>query len=302
MNKQILVTGAKGLIGSEICKLLAGKNFEVIAVDREFERSHPGCIDTRDGDSMRSLVQTCDGIIHLAAISRVVWGELDPKQCWEVNVEATKNIVEAALESPFRPWLLFASSREVYGQQLTLPVIEEAPFSPMNTYAKSKVVGEMIIEEAKKRGLAASIVRFSNVFGCAQDHADRVIPAFCRAALENGCLRIDGSKHTFDFTYYKDVAEGVMRIVQKLNQGNLKIPTIHFTSGRGIMLSEAAAIICRLANSSARLEEGTPRSFDVTSFIGDNARAHEFLAWRPKISFEEGVLSLLRSLREELLV
>lgn len=302
MFRRIVVTGAKGLIGSEVCRLLSDLGHEVVQVDRAFDRSHPGCVDTRDHASITKLVQNCSGIIHLAAISRVVWGEQDPEQCWDVNVQATRNIVEQALLSPHRPWILFASSREVYGQQDKLPVSEDAPLLPMNVYAKSKVAGEEIIQEGARRGLSTSIVRFSNVFGSPHDHVDRVIPAFCRAALQDERLRIDGASHTFDFTFYKDVAKGVMEIVRCLELHAQGMPVIHFTSGRGLTLAEAASIVCRLSNSKSHIVEGTPRSFDVSSFIGNPARARQILKWVPETSFEEGVLALLTSLSQEVFV
>lgn len=301
MKSKILITGAKGLIGSEICRLLSDLKYEVIQVDRAFDPSHPGCIDTRDYASLNRLLYDCSGIIHLAAISRVVWGEQDPQQCWEVNVQATKNIVQQALLSPHRPWVLFASSREVYGQQDKLLVTEDAPLIPMNVYAKSKVAGEEIIQEAAGQGIVTSIVRFSNVFGSPHDHKDRVIPAFCRAALQNEKLRIDGSNHVFDFTFFKDVAKGVIKIVQQLEQNKETMPTIHFTSGRGLTLNEAASTVCRLANTKFHVVEGTPRSFDVSSFVGNPDRAQKILGWKSETSFEEGVLALLTSLSQEVL-
>ncbi len=300
MLKRILVTGARGLIGTEVSRLLSSRHCHVTQVDRNFDLCHPGKVDTRNHELMHSLVQEVDGVIHLAAISRVVWGEQDPKQCWEVNVDATKNIVEAALESARRPWVVFASSREVYGQQQILPVVEDAPFGAMNVYAKSKVAGEEIIQEATQKGLVSSIVRFSNVFGSPYDHIDRVIPAFCRAALRNTPLRIDGFNHVFDFTYHKDVCEGVLEVVRQLENNSSSLPPIHFTTGRGLTLSEAATLICELANSNSSVEEGVPRSFDVAKFVGDNARAFELLRWRPKTSFEEGVKSLLNLLKKEI--
>jgi len=65
-------------------------------------------------------------------------------------------------------------------------------------------------------------------------------------------------------------------------------------------LSEAATLICELANSNSSVEEGVPSSFDVAKFVGDNARAFELLRWRPKTSFEEGVKSLLNLLKKEI--
>jgi nucleoside-diphosphate-sugar epimerase len=72
-------------------------------------------------------------------------------------------------------------------------VAEDAPLSPRNVYARSKVAVEQLTEEARERGMIAAVVRFSNVFGDTEDHADRVVPAFARAAAAGGTVRVDGS-------------------------------------------------------------------------------------------------------------
>ena len=68
-----------------------------------------------------------DGVIHLAAVSRVVWGQKNPELCWETNVTGVQNVLDAAREASSRPWVISASSREVYGEAEHLPVSEDMP-------------------------------------------------------------------------------------------------------------------------------------------------------------------------------
>jgi len=102
------------------------------------------------------------GVVHLAAVSRVIDGERDPARCWAVNVEGTRTVVEAAQSSPLRPWVIYASSREVYGQPSALPASEDCDRAPLNVYGRSKVAAEDLVTAS---GLAHAIVRFSNVYG-----------------------------------------------------------------------------------------------------------------------------------------
>lgn len=99
------------------------------------------------------------------------------------------------------------------------PADEETPLRPVNVYAHSKVAGEQLIAEARDRGLRACVIRLSNVYGSTQDHPDRVVPAFARAALLGQPLRIDGCDHTFDFTHISDVVHGIAALVELLVRG-----------------------------------------------------------------------------------
>ena len=81
----------------------------------------------------------------------------------------------------------------------TLPVSETVPLLPLNVYAKSKIAAEQSVEQYRAQGLQTAVLRFSNVYGSIHDYADRVIPAFCRAAAFGGTIRIDGSDNIFDF-------------------------------------------------------------------------------------------------------
>jgi nucleoside-diphosphate-sugar epimerase len=67
--------------------------------------------------------------------------------CHATNVEALAGLLHLCLEQKTRPWLVFASSREVYGAQERLPVSEDASLKPMNVYARSKVDGERLVNE-----------------------------------------------------------------------------------------------------------------------------------------------------------
>ena len=141
MNRKVLVTGSEGLIGSELVKILRSKGYEIARLDIcSVDRLSQG--DVRDRLAVTRAIAGCIGVIHLAAVSRVLWGESDPELCWETNVRGTENILMAAAELNQKPWVIFSSSREVYGQPDCLPVVEDATLAPVNIYGRSKVAGE----------------------------------------------------------------------------------------------------------------------------------------------------------------
>jgi nucleoside-diphosphate-sugar epimerase len=112
--------------------------------------------------------------------------------CEVTNVEALQSLLRMCVEGT-RPWFIFASSREVYGQADRFPVCEDAPLRPLNHYGRSKQSGEQLTRQASKAGLVANVCRFSSVFGCPLDHPDRVATAFASAAARGGRISVEGA-------------------------------------------------------------------------------------------------------------
>lgn len=290
---KILVTGSEGLIGSSLAIALTRLGIHFLGFDNTLDPHHPFYGDILNYDQVREAIDGVDGVVHLAAVSRVVFGEKNPKLCWDTNVEGTKHILEAALSSPKTPWVLYASSREVYGQQKTLPVEETAPLIPVNIYGESKIAAEQAVESAAKKGLKSSIVRFSNVFGSVHDHHDRVIPAFCAAAVHGTNVRVDGADNLFDFTYIDDVIQGILAYIYHLNDQDQPLVPIHFTMGKPTSLGEAAAYAQQASRYPIEIIEAPSRSYDVSRFYGDPSRARDVLNWKACVGVQEGMYRLI---------
>ena len=237
------------------------------------------------------------GIVHLAAVSRVIWGERDPEYCWSVNVQAMRSLLHLCMNLPARPWLIFASSREVYGNATTIPVSEDAEFKPLNTYARSKSEGERLVQAATRDGLLANICRLSSVYGCPWDYRDRVVMAFARTAASGGTMRLEGATNTFDFTQVGDVVEGLWHVVEA-TMARERLPPIHFVTGEGTSLLQLAKIAERNALKPVKLEEAPSRDFDVTYFVGDPTRAWNLLGWKAGTSPTVGVSNLITAISE----
>ncbi len=291
MSQTILVTGSAGLVGTAAAAALRARGMRVVGLD--LRGAGPDRGDVRDRERVRAAVAQCDGILHLAAVSRVIWGEQDPELCRETNVGGLSNVIAAAEQSRRRPWLVFASSREVYGQPAHLPADEDCPLQPVNIYGRTKIEGERLVGAAGERGLRAAIIRLSNVYGSVDDHADRVVPAFARAAATGAPLRIDGAGHTFDFTHIDDTTRGILALIDHLGAGRSAPPPIHFLTGAPTTLGELAALAVELAGTAAPIRHAPPRNFDVSHFYGDPGRAAAILDWRPRVSIRAGLARLI---------
>lgn len=297
MTNRILITGASGVVGRALRTLLS-PSFEVDGLDLAGPPLQRG--DVRDADRVRRAVHACDGVIHLAAVSRVSVAERDPAACHATNVGGLRNVLDAAAVAPQRPWLLFASSREVYGELADLPATETAPLRPANVYGRSKAAGEALVRRAARDGVRTAIVRLSNVYGSPDDHSDRVVPAFARAAVEGRPLRVEGGDRIFDFTHLDDVTCGIASLVRLLLDGRSP-PPVHLVSGVPITLRVLADLTVEVAASRSAVRAVEPRPFDVARFVGDPARARAILGWAPHVPLHEGLARLVRAFHDDLI-
>ena len=290
--KKILITGHEGLVGRHLMEQIKKAGYMPIGLDINAQNDK-FLGNIIDKNRVQSAIEGCVGIVHLAAISRVVWGENNPDLCWQTNAEASKQLIALALESKLKPWVLVASSREVYGEPSDLPVTEDCVLKPVNIYARAKLAMEESTLEARQQGLQTAIVRLANVYGDINDHVDRVLPAFCWAAVLGETLRVDGMQHTFDFTHISDTVEGVMLMIEKLENGEMSLPPIHLLPGLATTLGEAAHFAIQAAGSCSVIQEAPSRSYDVAQFVGDPTRAKTLLGWEAKVTPDQGIAQLV---------
>lgn len=293
-----MITGVCGLIGSALRRSMEESGFEVVGLDLRASGIEHG--DVRDARFVADALRGCVGVIHLAAVSRVVYGERDPELCREVNLKGLQNILNAIEDMDAKPWLVFGSSREVYGNASNLPVDETFPLAPINVYGETKVKGEEMIAEAQKHmGLKSSVLRFSNVFGSVNDYPDRVVPAFIRAALTGVPLRVDGTKNTFDLTFLDDVVRGIKLAAIQLVSDTMSLETLHLVSGRPTTLKELAEIILDLTGSTSGWVLAPSRDYDVQQFYGSPNHAARVLGWAHSTPLEDGLNQLVKGFERE---
>jgi UDP-glucose 4-epimerase len=295
MGGRILVTGSAGLIGAALSPALAAAGYQVVPFD--LRGTGPGWGDVRNPVAVSAAVEGCRGVVHLAAVSRVLAAERDPAACWETNVVGLDHVLRAALAQRARPWVISASSREVYGNPARLPADETSPLQPINTYAHSKVAGELRVRDAVAAGLRAITVRFSNVFGSADDYPDRVVPAFAWAAATGGVLRVRGPSQRLDFTCLDDVTAGVLRLARVMDAGAAIPDAVHLVGERALSLEELAAMAVGMGSAGCRVVAEPGTGVHVSQFLGCGRRARQLLGWTPRISVEAGLARLIADLQ-----
>ena len=256
--------------------------------------------DIRDYKTVKKAVDGKDGVYHLAAVSRVAWGQEDPFNCWLTNQVGTINVLEACTKADSKPVLLEASSREVYGEPLYLPVNEGHPKRPKSVYGLTKLSAERACQSySNKSGLDPSvnhvIMRFSNVYGSERDLPERVIPKFMNQALRGEDITLYGGDQILDFTFIDDTISGIMKLGSACLEGDGSIfgEDFHFVTGRGVSVHQLASIIVDLVGSRSKIIHGASNIFEVRKFIGDSTKAHKILGYEARVSLEHG-LRILR--------
>ncbi len=296
---KILITGSAGFIGSNLKDLLEKVGIETISYDI---RDNPKD-DVKDFDRLRSKIKNIGGVIHLAAVSRVKVAQENPLECVQTNIGGTVNILDAArqeIANGKHPWIIFGSSREVYGEPKILPVTEDFPRNAINIYGISKVTGEDLCKMYSEHyKLKTRVLRFSNVYTGLKDQLDRVIPKFILQALKDEDLVINGTgEELFDFTYINDTIQGIDACVQEVLKSDISFEHFNISSGIPVTLRELAELIIKKTESNSHIKFTKSRSYDVNKFYADPIKSKKSLGIFPKILIDGGIELAIKELKK----
>jgi len=233
-----------------------------------------------------------DGIIHLGAVSRVVVAQNNPDECIRTNINGSQSLLQALEYSSNKnkPWLIFGSSREVYGEPKELPVKESFEKKFVNIYGDSKIQGENLFTSfANSNGNNCLILRFANVYGNQYDLFDRVIPRFIKAIAYNQELTIEGGGQVIDFTHIDDTVDTIIKAIKYLENYNNIIDDFHILPGVGWSLYQVIEYIENYLDKKAIIKTNEKRNYDVENFIGDPTKIKTILKSRDFLSLEDGL-------------
>ena len=300
-GERILVTGGAGFIGSNYIERAINNGNKIYSLDCRNDLQNISMlnksmkhiqIDVKDKTSLYHFFQKhhFDGVIHLAAISRVIWGEQDPDKCIRTNNNGTKNLIEMMEKTSQRAWLIFGSSREVYGEPSSFPVNEDAPKNPINIYGRTKLDGERMVKDWSNRtGNPSVVLRFSNVYGNEKDILDRVLPRFVLGAIRNHPLEIHGGNQLIDFTHIYDTVEGIFRTIDYLKNGCDLHDDFHLLTGKGTTLQDCVKVLSDHTGTDYEVIIKKGREYDVDRFVGNPSKARKKIKFRAKINPSIGI-------------
>lgn len=290
------ITGALGVIGQALCSVLKQRKVAYKGIDILAESTSDEHGDILSYESLYAQLKNCAGIIHLAGISRVADAAANPEKCYELNVKGTHTILKlmASINKP--KWLIFASSREVYGQQKKLLVSESSKCNPISIYGCSKLRAEYLIRNVcVQLKIPFAILRFSNVYGSPYDYADRVIPNFFHSALHNESLTCFGKETTCDFVHIQDVVNSIVNTIDYVALGRT-ISDLNICSGNETSLSDLGRYILNITSSNSKIKIAPLKANFTSRFVGCNQKAKQLLNWCPQITLFDGLTTLYQNI------
>ena len=272
------VTGGAGFIGSHLVDALVDRGDGVVVIDnlrrgrvKHIQRQvDSGAVvfvegDIRDRGALRGALTGADVVYHLAAQSNVMGAMEDIDYSFSANVQGTLEVLKAA-EAEGVPRVVFASSREVYGEQDVMPVTENASLNAKNLYGASKLAGEAYCRAWERTaGMACSVLRLANVYG--PRDSDRVIPLWLDNARRGEDLIIYGGTQVLDFVWIGTAVECLLAAATVKLDGPVNVG-----SGQGTSLGELARVVIDVTGSSSVVCIEPARKVEVTKFIAATER------------------------------
>ena len=315
---RILITGAAGFLGSNLCDRLLAEGHEVVGMDNFITGSpdnlahltgHPGFLFIRHDVSHFLFVPgKIDAIMHFASPASPnpssPFGYLNlPIQTMKAGALGTHNTLGVARAQDAR--FILASTSEIYGDPLEHPQKESYwghvnPIGPRSVYDEAKRFAEALTMAYHRfHNVDTRIVRIFNTYG-PRMHIDdgRVVPNFLKQALQGKPLTVygDGSQ-TRSFSYVDDLIEGIYRLLlsdehEPVNIGNpVETAILEFANTINQLTGNRAGIVFKEGERG----EGDPqrRQPDIT-------RARKILGWEPKIDLEAGILKTIPYFKQKL--
>ena len=305
MPRNVLVTGANGLIGFAVVESLRSLGRTVVAVDRsvsEVSALTEAAYELEIGDAHRlhelAWRFDVDAIVHCGAVSGPMLGRENPAMVFRVNVGGTVDAAEVARQVAARRGscrLILCSSLTVYGDQPGDGIAEDAPLLTRTCYASSKVAAEAVaLSYAAEHGVDSIVLRIAGVYG-PRRRTSCVLRLMIEDALVGRATRLDyGKGFPRQWVHVDDVADG---IVLALDSEDRKGRVYNLSGGINPTIDEAAAIVRELLpGADIDLAEG-PDPEDVTLGLLDIAAARDHLGYKPRIDLRTGIGQLIADIR-----
>ncbi|MBS2034658.1 NAD-dependent epimerase/dehydratase family protein [bacterium] len=313
MTQKIVITGGAGFIGSHLadaCCRLPGQP-EVVVLDNlrsgrraNLERNqHHSNFRWVEGSICDAplVEQVCAGadwIFHLAAMISVPESLLNPRECVELNVNGTLNVLEAARKHGAKKVVL-SSSAAIYGDDPELPKHEKLRPAPQTPYGITKLDGEYYLEMYRREyALPTVSLRYFNVFGPHQDPTSQyaaAVPIFIKKALAGETIGIFGDgQQTRDFVYVADVAAANLWVAQHSDLSGV----FNVATGSTVTILELAQTIRTLLGSTSTIQHLDPRPGDIRASWSDPGKLFS-TGFRPSHDLASGLKLTLEAARKE---
>ncbi len=320
-NKEVLVTGGLGFIGSNLCIELVKKGARVTIIDNMLPRQGGSMFNIRDivsnvsvniSDvrnqlSMNHLVKGKDYIFHLAGQVNHVDSMKNPLQDLEINCVGTLVLLEALRHNNQDGKVIFAGTRGEYGSSVSLPVDEDHPTNPKGVYAVTNLTAEkLVLVYDDVFGVKGTCLRITNTYGPRHQmlHDEYgVFNWFIRKAMDNEEIPVMGDGRILrDFLYVEDLVSSMLQVASA-EEAYGKV----FNVGTGVPVSFfdlAEKIVAIAGTGRTKFTEFTQERKEVEpgDYYADITRIKNITGWEPVVSLDDGIartMDFYRQFRKE---
>ena len=306
-NKNIIISGGLGFIGSNLAIKLVGLGANVTVIDNlvpEYggntwniepikNKININIADVRDEKIMQRLIQEQDYFFNLAGQTSHLDSMINPFVDLEINTKAQLSILEECRKFNPAIKIIFASTRQIYGRPQYLPVDEKHPLVPVDVNGINKLAGEMYhVLYNKVYNIKTSVLRLTNTYGPRmriKDARQTFLGIWIKNLLENKPIVIYGDGCQLrDYNYIDDVVDAFL-LVAGSDVWNGSI--FNLGNSNPISLETTAKIMIEENNAGKYIFIPFPeelKKIDVGDFYSDYSKIKINLGWNPEVSINAG--------------
>ncbi|PKL01708.1 MAG: NAD-dependent dehydratase, partial [Synergistetes bacterium HGW-Synergistetes-2] len=302
-----------GFIASHLVEELVQKKHEVRAFVRYNSRNLWGWLedspcrdsveiisgDIRDYDLVKSAVEGCDTVFHLAALIGIPYSYVSPLAYVRTNVEGTYNILQSARECDVQR-VVHTSTSEIYGTAQYVPIDEAHPVSPQSPYAASKASADFLaLSYHRSFGLPVTVVRPFNTYGPRQS-ARAIIPTVISQILDGKeTLSLGNLTPTRDLTFVSDTVSGFLAAAASPQTVG---ETVNLGTGSEISIGDLVLKIARIMGREVKItsdeQRVRPAKSEVERLLSNPGKMHDLAGWKADVSLDEGLARTVEWMKE----
>lgn len=324
----ILLTGGTGYIGSHTAVVLANAGHFVVLLDnfcnsnqsvsdrinRITSQTIP-CIkgDVRDTDLLiKTLAEfNIEAVIHFAGLKAVAESAQEPLKYYDNNVAGSISLLEAMKQANIKT-IVFSSSATVYGEPQYLPYDEEHPLNPINTYGRTKLQVEEILQDLAKSDphWSVALLRYFNPVGAHESGLigedpngipNNLMPYIMQVAsgklphlniFGNDYDTRDGTGER-DYIHVVDLAEGHLATLNYI-QNHRGCEIFNLGTGKPVSVMELLSAYEKACGKKMPTKLAPRRDGDLPIYYAKPNKAREYLAWKAKSGIEDICMSSYR--------
>jgi len=301
----VLVTGGAGYVGSVVTAELLKEGHNAIVLDN-LQQGHKEAVspptefisaDICDVQSLDEVFRCTkiDAVMHMAAETAMEYSITDPKRCFQTNIVGGINLLNA-MDKYGVYKVVFSSSAAVYGEPHSIPIEEDHPKNPINSYGESKLMFEHILAWYwRAYGVKYISLRYFNAAGATkflgEDHRPEthLIPNVLKAAWQkNNPVCIFGTDYPTkdgscirDYVHVVDIARAHILAMERLE--NLSGRVYNLGNGKGYSVLEVVKAAEEVTRSEIPVKFCPRRPGDPASLVASSGRARQELGWEPQV-------------------